>query len=148
MKAKPILCLALVLSGLAGCCTAPGNFRSRMERVAKAALPNGVQQNKFAYIGDIQTDKGTYHIVEQGLVLTDMLAPRGLPTHLLLFSDNARLIAVYEGDFATDLWPLWCEGSRIYLAGFSSPIQSIIGFLPTLAWRACSQELIKCQPAT
>jgi hypothetical protein len=119
-KAKLFLCLALVLGGLTGCYTAPGNFRSRMERTATAALPNGVQQNEFAYIGDVQTDKGTYHVVEQGLILTDMLAPRHLPPRLLLFSDNARLIAVYEADFATRIWPLWCEGSRVYLEGFSS----------------------------
>jgi hypothetical protein len=120
MKSKLILCLALILGGLTGCCTTPGNFRSRMERTATAALPKGVQQTEFAYIGDVQTDQGAYHVVEQGLILTNMLAPRGLPTRLLLFSDNTRLVAVYEADFATAVWPLWCERSRVYLAGFSS----------------------------
>jgi hypothetical protein len=120
MNPKILLCLALVLGGLAGCCTAPGNFRSRMERAATAALPKGVQQTEFAYIGDVQTDKGTYHVAVQMRILTDMLAPHGLPTRLLLFSDDARPVAAYEADFASGIWPLWCEGSRIYLAGFSS----------------------------
>jgi hypothetical protein len=119
MKPKLLLGLALVLGGLAGCCSTTGNFRNRMEQAATAALPKGMQQTKFAYIGDIQTDQGTYHIAEQNQILTNMMAPRGLPTRLLLFSDNARLVAVYEADVATSDRPLWCEGSRIYIAGFS-----------------------------
>ncbi len=120
MKPEFLLCLALALSGFAGCCAGPGGFRSGMEQAAAAVLPKGVQQVKFAYIGDVQTDKGAYHVVEQRRILTDMLAPRGLSTRLLLFSDNGRLAAAYEADFATGIQPLWCEGSRVYLAGFSS----------------------------
>ncbi|HZI31441.1 MAG TPA: hypothetical protein VFF11_03810, partial [Candidatus Binatia bacterium] len=120
MKPKLLLSLALVLSGLAGCCSAPGSFRSRMSQVAVAALPKGVQQTQFAYIGDVQTAKGTCHVAVQSLILSDMMAPRGEPTRLLLFSDKARLVAVYQADFDTSAWPLWCTGSCIYLAGFSS----------------------------
>jgi len=120
MNSKLLLCLALILSGLAGCYSAPGDFRSRMSQAAVAALPRGVQQTEFAYIGDVRTEVGTYHVAEQQRILTDMLAPRGLQTRLLLFSDNAQLIAAYEADVATGARPLWCEGSRIYLEGFSS----------------------------
>lgn len=61
---------------------------------------------------------GAYHIGEQDRILSDMMAPRGLPTRLLLFAGNAKLVAAYEADFTTGGRPLWCEGSRIYLAGF------------------------------
>jgi hypothetical protein len=91
-----------------------------MEQTAAAAPPKGEQQVRFAHIGDVQTTGGTYHVVEQKLILTDMVAPRGLPTRLLLFSDNARLVVAYEADFATSALPLWCKGSRVYLFGFGS----------------------------
>lgn len=122
MKTKLLLSLAMILSGglLAGCCTASNNLRSRMEQTAVTALPAGEQQVRFAYIGEVQTKQGTFHVVEQGLILSDMMAPRGEPARLLLFSDDARLVAAYEADLGTGARPLWCEGARIYLAGFSS----------------------------
>lgn len=122
MNSKLLLCLALVLSGLTGCCSAPSSLRSRMSQAAIAALPKSVQQTKFAYIGDIQTDKGVYHVAEQKLILADMPAPRGLPVHLLIFSNKARLVATYEADIGNglDVYPLWCAGSRIYFYGFGS----------------------------
>lgn len=120
MNARSIFCLALVLGGLTGCCSAPGSFRNRMSQAAIAALPEGAQQTRFAYIGDLHTAKGTYHVAVQSLILADMMAPRGEPVRLLLFSDKARLVAVYQADFATGAQPLWCEASRVYLAGFGS----------------------------
>lgn len=122
MNPELLLGLALVLSGLAGCCSALGSFRSRTSEVAVAALPKGVQQTEFAYIGDIQTAKGVYRVAVQKRILTDMMAPRGLPIRLLLFSHNARFVAAYEVDIANGLnaQPLWCQGARVYLAGFGS----------------------------
>lgn len=120
MKPRLLLCLALASSALAGCCSAPGSIRSRMAQVAIAALPKDVQQTEFAYIGDVHTAQGTYYVAVQSLILSDMMAPRGEPARLLLFSDGLRLVAVYQADVTTGARPLWCEGSRVYLAGFSS----------------------------
>lgn len=120
IKHQSIFCLAIVLIGFAGCCTDPGNFRNRIEQSAISALPPGVRQSRFAYIGEIQTDEGRYHVVEQRRILDDMLAPRGLPTRLLLFSDSARLAAVYESDFSSEAAPLWCAGARVYFSDFGS----------------------------
>ena len=75
------LSVILLLIGLGGCAT-PGNFRNRM---AEAAAPGkGVKQIRFVQIGEVQTAKGTFHVVEQRRILTGMLAPRGLPQRLLL----------------------------------------------------------------
>ena len=111
------LSVILLLIGLGGCAT-PGNFRNRMAEAAAAG--KGVKQIRFVQIGEVQTAKGTFHVVEQRRILTGMLAPRGLPQRLLLFDDDARLAVAYEADFSKrlDVEPLWCAGSRVYLFGF------------------------------
>lgn len=109
MRLSLTIVMVLFLAG----CTAVGNVRSRMEHAA--APPPGVQQTQFAYIGDVDTDLGTYHVATQRLILTGMLAPRGLPRRLLLFDRHAQLVATYEYESAE---PLWCDGSRVYLFGF------------------------------
>lgn len=88
-----------------------------MERVA--APPEGVQQTQFAYIGDITTEQGTYHIATQRRILTGMLAPRGLPPRLLLFDTKGQLAAAYRCG-VDGAEPLWCQGSRVYLFGYGS----------------------------
>jgi hypothetical protein len=91
-----------------------------MEKTAANALQKDTQQTRFAYIGDVQTQQGTFHVVEQSLILSNMMAPRGEPDRLLLFADDAQLVAAYEADFGTGARPLWCEGSRVYLFGFGA----------------------------
>lgn len=106
-----------VLLCLTGCAN-PGRFHQQM-RIA--ARPNdGVQQTQLAHLGQVVTDKGTFQVATQFRVLTDMAAPRGMGTRLLLFDSSANLVASYQSVFAFHAVPLWCEGSRLYMAGFGS----------------------------
>jgi hypothetical protein len=97
----------------------------------------GLQQTQLAHIGHVETSEGRFEVAVQHLVLTGMLAPRG-QTHLLLFTP--------DGELAHQYWypcfqnePLWCEGSKLYLAGFAYvpgvPID------PRIASRFASDEL-------
>lgn len=86
-----------------------------------ARPPEGIHRTQFAHIGEITILGGVFHVAVERRILTGMLAPRGLAPRLLLFDINARLIAAYEPVFATRAAvPLWCEGARVYLAGFGS----------------------------
>ncbi len=88
-----------------------------MERAATP--PRGVQQTQFAYIGDVETHQGTFHVATQRLILTGKLAPRGLPRRLLLFDRDAQLVARYEYEFDA-AEPLWCDGPRVFLFGLGT----------------------------
>ena len=86
-----------------------------------AARPEaGVQQTQFAHIGRVVTDEGTFEVATQSRVTAGMMAPRGRPMRLLLFDSVGKLVSSYEAAFFKAGVPLWCEGARVYLGGFSS----------------------------
>ena len=86
-----------------------------------AARPEaGVQQTQFAHIGRVVTDEGTFEVATQSRVTAGMMAPRGRPMRLLLFDSVGKLVSSYEAAFFKAGVPLWCEGARVYLWGFSS----------------------------
>lgn len=109
-----ILLFLLVGSG----CVNPGHFHEKMK--VSAQPEPGVQQTQLAHIGQIITDEGPFQIAIQRRILTGMLAPRGLTTRLLIFTSSGELVAFFDAAFQTGGEPLWCEGSRVYLHGFSS----------------------------
>jgi hypothetical protein len=81
---------------------------------AAVVSESGLQQVQLAHIGHIDTADGRYEVCIQQLVTTGMLAPRG-QTLLRLFTSGGRLAHTYS---LANADPLWCEGGRIYLAGF------------------------------
>ena len=96
---------------LAGCGVA--DVRPDLERAV--APGEGLQQTQFAYIGVVDTRDGPIYVATQRLVLTGMSAPRG-QAWLHVFDADRRLVGTYS---LTELpAPLWCEGTRIYCAGF------------------------------
>jgi hypothetical protein len=103
-----ILVLPLLMCG----CATRGDLWQDLNRAARPAS-HSVHQTKLAVIGEIQTPEGRYYVAHQSLVLTGMLAPRGV-SKLLLFDMRRRLMARYDMISAV---PLWCEGPRIYLWG-------------------------------
>lgn len=107
--------MLLVLS-VAGCSNAL-SLRTRMEQAAKP--DPGIQQTRFAHIGDLDIRGRQYHVATQRLILTGMLSPRGLPHRLLIFDSTANLVAAYEHGYDS-AEPLWCEGARVYLFGMGS----------------------------
>ncbi len=115
--------LVLTAVGLClGCSTqAPANMRERMLISATADYPDfpdneHVQLTQFAYLGDVQTSDGPLRVVLLRSVLTGMPSPRG---------KNAILLFNGEGSYVGWLgcqapaFPLWCEGSLVYLWGYS-----------------------------
>jgi hypothetical protein len=108
---KRFLAILIVPLLLCGCATR----RDLWEDLNRAARPasDGVCQTRLAVIGQIETPEGRFHVAAQSLVLTGMLAPRGM-SKLLLFDTRRRLVASYDMISAV---PLWCEGPRIYLWG-------------------------------
>ncbi|MBB6429788.1 hypothetical protein [Algisphaera agarilytica] len=110
LRYLPICIFTLALIG----CSPHLSLYQRM--TAAAAPPHGVQQTQLAYIGDITTDAGNYHIATQRLILSGMPAPRGLAYRLLIFNDDLQLVASHDYH-SNEAEPLWCEGSRVYLFG-------------------------------
>jgi hypothetical protein len=103
-----ILILPMLMFG----CVTRGDLWQDLNRAARPAS-DGVHQTRLAAIGEIQTPEGRFYVAQQSLVLTGMLAPRGM-SKLLLFDMRRRLVASYDILSAV---PLWCEGPRIYLGG-------------------------------
>ena len=103
-----IVVLPLLMCG----CATRGDLWQDLNRSAQPAS-DGVRQTRLAVIGEIQTSEGRFYVAHQSLVLTGMLAPRGL-SKLLLFDQRRRLVVSYDNISAV---PLWCEGPRIYLWG-------------------------------
>ena len=97
-----------------GCMVRPTLY----ERMSTAVKPgDGLQQTRLAHIGHVDTSEGRFEVAVQHLVLTGMLAPRG-QTHLLLFAADGKLAHRYWYPcFQNE--PLWCEGGKLYLAGFA-----------------------------
>lgn len=108
---KRLVAMVVVPLLLCGCATR----RDLWQDLNRAARPasDGVSQTRLAVIGEIQTPEGRFHVAVQSLVLTGMLAPRGM-SKLLLFDTRRRLVVSYDIISAV---PLWCEGPRIYLWG-------------------------------
>ncbi len=96
---------------LCGCAT-PDNLWRELARSAEPTS-DGLQQTQFALIGELEAPEGTFYVAHQKLVLTGMLAPRG-QGHLLLFDSKRKLVASF---WLISAYPLWCEGSRVYLWG-------------------------------
>lgn len=97
---------------LCGCKTQENLWRN-LERAARPASEE-LQQTRFAIIGEITTPEGKFYVASQGLIVKGMLSPHG-QGRLLLFDTRRRLVKSYSPRRA---YPLWCEGSRIYLGGF------------------------------
>jgi hypothetical protein len=117
MKPKLLLWLAFVWSGLlapglSGCKTQENTWRD-LERAARPTTED-LQQTQFAQIGEFVTVEGTFFVAVQGLVTKGMLAPHG-QGKLLLFDSQRRLVKSYS---IRTTYPLWCDGSRVYLGGF------------------------------
>lgn len=108
-----------ILSFLLACigCANPGPFHKKMEISARPQP--GIRQTQLAHIGQIITVEGTFQVATQRRILTDMLAPRGLTTRLLIFTSAGDLVSYFDAAFHTGGEPLWCEGDRVYLLGFS-----------------------------
>jgi hypothetical protein len=96
---------------LCGCAT-PDNLWRELERAAQPTS-EGLQQTQFALIGELEAPEGTFYVAVQKLVGTGMLAPRG-QAKLLLFDSKRQLVSSYG---LINAYPLWCEGSRVYLWG-------------------------------
>lgn len=103
--------VAAICAAACGCAT----DQNLWHELSVAAKPSseGLQQTQFALIGQVVTHEGKFHVALQRLVLTSMLAPRG-QAKLLLFNAKRGLVASYS---LLRAYPLWCEGSRIYLGG-------------------------------
>jgi hypothetical protein len=138
MKGSSVLCAPFLMALLCSCSTtAPKDSRPSFEcglkltgeiatdsssladnlwrTLQRAARPSSaeLQQTQFAFIGEVVTSKGKFFVAVQRLVRIGMLAPRG-QGNLLLFDSKRRLVKSFSLLTAV---PLWCEGSRIYLAG-------------------------------
>jgi len=95
------------------------SFRDKMRQEAKANyrfFPDGenVKLTHFAYLGDVQTSEGMLRIVFLRAVLTGMMSPRGQRA-ILVFDETGTYVRSLGCDASS--YPLWCEGSKIYLAG-------------------------------
>ena len=96
-------------------CAARPNLYERMNAAVKPGA--GLQQTQLAHIGHVDTSEGRFEVAVQHLVLTGMLAPRG-QTHLVLFTPDGKLAKrFWYPCFQNE--PLWCEGGKLYLAGFA-----------------------------
>jgi len=84
-----------------------------LDKVARSTLAKGQQQTQLAIIGEIQAPEGKHLVATQRIVTEGMLAPRG-QLRLLLFNLDGKIAADYG---IIDGEPLWCEKSRIYVAG-------------------------------
>jgi hypothetical protein len=107
--------LILTIVGVAGCASHDDLY----DRMNTAAKPReGLQQAQFAHIGHIDTADGRYEVAVQRLILTGMLAPRGEPPNLLLFSPDGRLVKSFDAEYSNPAEPLSCKGGKIYLNTF------------------------------
>jgi hypothetical protein len=106
------VCLISLVFLLLGC-NAANDIRSELE---KRVVPGeGLQQTQFAYIGIVESPDGPLYVATQRLVLTGMPAPRG-QAWLHVFDADRALVRSYSLANLPD--PLWCEGTKIYCAGF------------------------------
>jgi len=109
MKRLMWLLLLCVVVG----CGAPADVRSELEQ--RVVPEEGAEQTQLAYIGVVESPDGPLYVATQRLVLTGMQSPRG-QAWLHVFDSNHALVGSYSLESLAD--PLWCEGTKIYCAGF------------------------------
>ena len=118
MKSIRILILLFVSATVS---SGQGSEWKALDKVARSTLAEGHQQTQLAIIGEIRVPEGKHVVATQRIVTKGMLAPRG-QSRLLLFSSDGNLAAnlgIISGE------PLWCEGSRIYLAGKNGLLRGV-----------------------
>jgi hypothetical protein len=122
MKIK-LICLALVLSGvLTGCVATSGkrvDVRAALLESAKKSEPDfpdgrNLVLTHFAEIGQLVTSRGdVIYVIEQFSVIADAMAPHG-QSFIVFFDKKFQFLG--KIGFGKS-YPLWCEGSKLYLWG-------------------------------
>ena len=82
-------------------------------RQTEQGRAQGVKVTKFAHIGEIKADGRTYYVADLRTVIEGMMSPRG-NNYIALFDADGRLAEMIRYTLA---FPLWCQGSRVYLWG-------------------------------
>lgn len=82
-------------------------------RQTEPGRTQGVTVTKFAHIGEIEADDRMYYVVDLRTVIEGMMSPRG-NNYIALFDADGRLAETIRYTLA---FPLWCQGSRVYLWG-------------------------------
>ena len=123
MNPKLLPCLALVLSGvLTGCVgasTKPIDVRTALFESAKKSEPDfpdgrDIVLTHFAEIGQLVTSRGdVIYVIEQFSVTADAMSPHG-QTCIVFFDRKFQFLG--KLGFGKS-YPLWCEGSKLYLWG-------------------------------
>ena len=123
MKPKLILCLLLALSGvLTGCIatsTKPVDVRTALLESAKKSEPDfpdgrNLVLTHFAEIGQLVTARGdVIYVIEQFSVTADAMSPHG-QSFIVFFDKKFQFLG--KIGFGKS-YPLWCEGSKLYLRG-------------------------------
>lgn len=78
-------------------------------------FPDGksLQLVRFAHVCDLSTKDGLVHVVDERIVMTGMLAPRG-QHQIAFFDQNQKFLGKLH--YVASM-PLWCEGAKLYLFG-------------------------------
>ncbi|MEZ6243804.1 MAG: hypothetical protein R3B57_12270 [Phycisphaerales bacterium] len=122
MRAIAVAAILSVTLAVGACAPKTVNVRSRLLEASKAQDPHfpdeaSLQLTHFAYIGDIETADGRFHVVYANAVIRGMLAPRG-QAWLALYDEDQNFVRRYE--LLGRGRPLWCEGGKIYWSGFTT----------------------------